>query len=245
MQVNPQITDSEGRYAWDVPEGWWMVQFVKEGYETAYSNALPVPPPQLDVNVPMVKLEPPKVEKTVWGSGGRYVDIYFSKYMDVSDLELPNAISITYILGDVTIAEISGDITFPVGIKTGVKDMEALNNGEELQLTRVVRFAPISPLVEGEEYKLTVNGAVTDYAGFSIEDDYTDTQIVPASALIESLSGRDIEVEPGKDITQIVEGAVNFIPDDSAMKGDLDKRLKFTSSHDDIVQIWDNTPDLK
>lgn len=38
---------------------------------------------------------------------------------------------------------------------------------------------------------------------------------------------------------------MNFIPDDSAMKGDLDKRLKFTSSHDDIVQIWDNTPDLK
>jgi len=236
LQVNPQITDSEGRYAWDVPEGWWMVQFVKEGYETAYSNALPVPPPQLDVNVPMVKLEPPKVEETLWGSGGRYVDIYFSKYMDVSVLTLPNAISID---------GVSGEVTFPVGIKTGVKDMEALNNEEKLQLTKVVRFVPISPLEEGEEYKLTVNGAVTDYAGFSIGEDYTDTQIVPASALIESLSGRDIEVEPGKDITQLVEGAVSFIPDDPAMEGHLDKRLKFTSSHDDIVQIWDNTPDVK
>ena len=37
-QLNPLITDSQGRYSWDVPEGWWRVKFQKEGYYTAWSE---------------------------------------------------------------------------------------------------------------------------------------------------------------------------------------------------------------
>lgn len=245
LQKNPQITDAEGRYAWDVPEGWWMVQFVKDGYQTTYSDALPVPPPQLDVNVPMVKLNSPKVEKTVWGSGGRYVDIYFSKYMDMSVLKLPNAVSITDVRGDVVSGDaILGSIKSAVPEKTGVKDLEALNDKNYLNLTKVVRFTPASPLEEGKEYNLTVNKAVTDYAGFSMEDDYAESQSVPASALIKSLSGKDIGVELGKDITQAVKDAVSFIADDPAMENSLDKRLTFTSSHDNVVRISDNLNDV-
>ena len=48
---NPLYTDEEGRYAWDVPEGWWRVKYEKEGYITAWSDWLPVPPPQTEVNV--------------------------------------------------------------------------------------------------------------------------------------------------------------------------------------------------
>lgn len=51
-QVNPLITDDQGMYAWDVPAGMWQVRFEKEGYEPAQSEWLPVPPPQLDVNIP-------------------------------------------------------------------------------------------------------------------------------------------------------------------------------------------------
>ena len=52
-QKNPLITDTEGYYAWDVPQGWWQVKYEKDGYETATSNWLPVPPPQLEINQPM------------------------------------------------------------------------------------------------------------------------------------------------------------------------------------------------
>lgn len=38
-QINPLITDSEGCYAWDVPEGWWRVK---------YENAYAAPKVQLD-----------------------------------------------------------------------------------------------------------------------------------------------------------------------------------------------------
>ena len=50
-QKNPLQTDQDGYYQWDVPEGWWRVQYEKEGYETAWSDWLPVPPPQTDVNI--------------------------------------------------------------------------------------------------------------------------------------------------------------------------------------------------
>ena len=52
-QVNPQMTDTDGRYQWDVPEGWWRVKYEKSGYKTTWSDWLPVPPPQMDVNIAM------------------------------------------------------------------------------------------------------------------------------------------------------------------------------------------------
>ena len=56
-QHNPLTTDAMGRYAWDVPEGWWRVKFEKQGYETVWSDWLPVPPPQTNVNIGMVPSE--------------------------------------------------------------------------------------------------------------------------------------------------------------------------------------------
>ena len=56
-QANPLTTDAEGRYAWDVPEGWWRVKYEKDGYETTWSEWLPVPPPQTEVNIGMTPLE--------------------------------------------------------------------------------------------------------------------------------------------------------------------------------------------
>ena len=50
-QSNPLLTNKDGKYAWDVPEGWWRVKYEKEGYITAWSDWLPVPPPQTEVNV--------------------------------------------------------------------------------------------------------------------------------------------------------------------------------------------------
>ena len=55
-QMNPLLTDEEGRYAWDVPEGWWRVSYEKEGYETTWSEWLPVPPPQTEVNIGLMPI---------------------------------------------------------------------------------------------------------------------------------------------------------------------------------------------
>lgn len=52
-QINPQITDSEGWFMWDVPEGLWQVKIEAEGYETYTTEWLPVLPVQTDVNIPL------------------------------------------------------------------------------------------------------------------------------------------------------------------------------------------------
>ena len=72
-QTNPILTDAEGKYAWDVPEGWWRVKYEKAGYETVWSEWMTVPPEQTDVNIGMTAtgaavFEPALVSSTADGA---------------------------------------------------------------------------------------------------------------------------------------------------------------------------------
>ncbi len=78
-QVNPQLTDQQGMYAWMVPAGQWQVLYEKDGYETQRSAWLPVPPPQLDVNVGMVRRAQPALSEG--HAYERAIDVSFSLYM--------------------------------------------------------------------------------------------------------------------------------------------------------------------
>ena len=79
-QQNPLITDENGRYRWDVPDGMhWRVEYKKDGYDTAYSQWLPVPPVQTDVNVGLVSHAAPKVEDIRLTP--KYLRVSFDKYM--------------------------------------------------------------------------------------------------------------------------------------------------------------------
>lgn len=87
-QINPLITDANGEYAWDVPAGSWQVKFEKEGYETAYSEWMPVPPPQTEVHADLVSNAAPEVKSvSVYSTGIR---IEFSQYMDMSSVNTSN-----------------------------------------------------------------------------------------------------------------------------------------------------------
>ena len=52
-QPNPLTTDALGQYQWMVPDGWWQVRYTLDGYETVFSDWLPVPPVQTEVNIEM------------------------------------------------------------------------------------------------------------------------------------------------------------------------------------------------
>ena len=83
-QINPLVTDAEGSYSWFVPEGLWQVRFSKEGYADTQTEWLPVPPPQLEVNIPMTRLD-----------GVLLGDANDDKFIDVADITAIAA----YILG--------------------------------------------------------------------------------------------------------------------------------------------------
>ena len=74
-QENPMITTESGKYAWDVPEGWWRVKYEKDGYETTWSEWMTVPPIQTEVNVGMKST-----------SGSLLGDINNDKSVDAKDL---------------------------------------------------------------------------------------------------------------------------------------------------------------
>ncbi len=87
-QINPQLTAEDGSYMWDVPFGEWKVKFEKEGYETAYTDWLPVPPPQIGINIPMKSTQKPNVKDVV--ESGSAIVLNFDKYMQVDTINSSN-----------------------------------------------------------------------------------------------------------------------------------------------------------
>ncbi|MGG1517940.1 S-layer homology domain-containing protein [Paenibacillus oryzisoli] len=153
-QTNPLATDARGQYGWDVPEGKWKVKYEKEGYVAAYSDELDVPPPQLEVNVPLVSYAAPLPERAKAAPGGAYVDVYFSKPIDEASIQ-PDAI---------TVASESEVDTPIVGTVQAVNPVEA--NGQ--RLSSVIRFTPNEALADGM-YRVRVSEALASYAGVVID----------------------------------------------------------------------------
>ena len=78
-QTNPQITDSAGWFAWDVPEGEWKVKLTAEGYENAESEWLPVLSVQTDVNIDMRSKLRPEISKAEYNSS--CATVTFTRHM--------------------------------------------------------------------------------------------------------------------------------------------------------------------
>jgi len=164
-QDNPIFTDEYGMYAWDVPDGLWQVKFEKEGYETTYSEWLPVPPPQLDVNIAMKQ----NVQPTVMLARAYEdaVEVEFDKYM------MPELLTTENI-------RVIAPSNSPGGGEIAVEGtIELLNNeasyeGSTETFASKIRFNAAQPFTE-EEITLMVSNRVKSYAGICMQDDYQQT----------------------------------------------------------------------
>ena len=145
-QQNPLFTDENGMYRWDVPQGLWQVKFEKEGYQTVYSEWLPVPPPQLDVNIAMTQLSQPTVKNAMAYEEG--VEVEFDKFMDPATLNVANI-----------------QVTLNDSIVNGTVELlneEAIGENAEQTYASKVRFLmPDSlQLTSTDEVVLTVSSSV-------------------------------------------------------------------------------------
>ena len=156
-QENPVLTDKEGMYAWDVPQGLWQVKFEKEGYETAYSEWLPVPPPQLDVNIAMVQNRQPEVKEVHAFKDG--VEISFDKYM------LPAYLTTSNI-------KVSQGGKYVEG-KIVLVDEEISGNGSDAKYASTVRFVPNAEFAGNTKVSLMVNNRVKSYADIPMAETFT------------------------------------------------------------------------
>jgi len=178
-QINPQYTDADGRYQWDVPMGQWLVKYSKEGYydtdsrnDPAANEAgyLPVPPPQVDVNTAMVSKAAPEVESVnVYNDE---VQIIFTQYMDLSSVNTTN-------------------VTVKAGGKTVSGTIEPVNaeyNYEgTVQYASIFRFRPKTEL-SGQTTVSICN--TINYAGAKQLEQYAQTKTVvvkPQSIVTDTL----------------------------------------------------------
>ncbi|MCD7972114.1 MAG: chitobiase/beta-hexosaminidase C-terminal domain-containing protein [Candidatus Azobacteroides sp.] len=155
-QENPLVTDEYGLYGWDVPSGEWQVKYEKEGYETTYSEWLPVPPPQLDVNIGMVQNTQPYVQAVMGYESG--IEVIFDKFM------MPATLTTFQIV--VT----RNGILEAGAVELLNAESNPYNKDEEFAST--VRFVPYTPFAITDQVIISVSRKVMSYAGISMENDF-------------------------------------------------------------------------
>ncbi len=162
-QINPQTTGTDGGYYWDVPQGEWKVVFHKDGYkdtDTSINEAsnddgwLPVPPPQVDINVGMVSTSAPKITYTEAYTDG--VDLVFSQYMGIASVQ--RAVSLA-----------RNGANIPVSVKA----VDAESNAENTAQYATRFLVTTNDGNNSGKLKISVTNAAVNYAGTPLESAYT------------------------------------------------------------------------
>lgn len=78
-EINPDITDTDGKYGWDVPAGDWKVRFEGRGYQTSETKSMTVPPIHDQVNIGLLSIDAPEVSGVALDSTG--LEIEFDRFM--------------------------------------------------------------------------------------------------------------------------------------------------------------------
>lgn len=215
-QQNPLTTDEKGFYAWDVPQGQWQVKYEKDGYNTVYSEWLPVPPPQLDVNQGMTSAVAPEV-KSAKGYESR-IKVEFTKYMQIDSL---NSNNITLVNKKDSL--LKGAIL--------LINQEVTPGNSMVTYASKLNYVPENELAVGDTVFLKIKSDVKSYANIPMDNEYrqmiiirAEPKTIEAPAIINLASN-------GKDsITVIVTPAI-------AASG---QKLKAKSGSNALVSITPN-----
>lgn len=212
-QENPLISDDNGHYEWYVPEGWWQVEFEKEGYEKTYSDWVPVLPVQTEVNVSMKSLCAPEVQSI--NAYNDCVDITFSQYMDIYSVSTET-------------------VKVSKGGKTVAGKLEPLNaepsfTNSRTQYASKFRFVPNEEL--GGSVNVTVD-KVRSYNGLYLDTAYTaDSAVARRITKIDAPSRFVMLYNGSSDIE------IQLLPAD--LGADVD--VKVSSADNDALEISSDT----
>ena len=207
-QQNPLFTDVDGSYAWDVPEGLWQVEFEKEGYKTAYTDWVSVPPPQLDLNVEMISADLPEIEFI--NAYNDEVDVTFNQYMNVDSV----------INGNIIIIQDGKTIE---GIWEAI-DAETGPNDTDIKFATAYRFLTKSTLVGEVEYNIS---GIENYSGVKMTN-YSDRLAVDK---------RITNVELEDTVTVNYKENSKIIIKTSSAEAASGKQVKLWTTENDIISI--------
>lgn len=175
-QINPQLTDAEGMYSWYVPDGYWKVKFTKDGYITAETEWMEVPPPQLDVNIGLISTAAPAVQSI--NAYPDYVEIIFTQYMSVTKT-----------------------LTIPDGYTYEWAEKTPVNTESNICYSKVLRLIPNNKAKVGDTVSVSIEGA-ENYAGTSLSKYISGSlTVVPRPAKIVLNYEDQISVHMGENPT--------------------------------------------
>ena len=216
-----QITGTDGKFQWHVPQGLWFVTAEKEGYAPGDSgkdiaavvptgsgdntvNWLPVLPEQLNVNIPLISYDPPDAEVEYRPDG---VYIQFSKYMDDTTLTT----------GNFTLT-CNGQ---PVSVTVEPLDREQAPANIDYSGTAPWYTSQIkleADLTNGDEVSLTIGQNVKTYAGIAWGGTEALTGTVAEAATVDaptfSSSGGSVPYGTTITLEDIPEGAAVYYTTD-------------------------------
>ena len=215
-QTNPLTTDANGSYAWDVPIGEWQVRFEKDGYQSAASEWLPVPPPQTEVNAALVSNAVPQLSAA--SAYENEIRMEFSQYMR------PETVNAERVHVTADGNAVPGEV-LPVNLEASFDD-------PSISYASVYRFVPEIDL-EGE-IAITVDAAVENYAGAVMKEAATKTAFVERKPL--SLSApKNVEIDA--DSSKVVE--VKVLPEGAG----LNRKIIVSSSVPGMINAEDGMTD--
>lgn len=170
-QENPLTTDALGQYMWMVGSGYYKVIVSSEGYETAESDWLPVPPVQTDVNLALVSRKAPAIIRAA--ADCHSITVLFDRYVR-ADTEWIDGIRVVN----------SSDEEVPCGYKEH-PDLVWSESYGALSREFVLVFEEEQNI--GEELTVRFDN-VTSYAGVSAQNLMATATVAPAIGSVSILS---------------------------------------------------------
>ena len=223
-QINPQVTGEFGLYEWYVPDGYWQVRCEKDGYLTACTDWLPVPPPQMDVNIAMTSLSAPEI--TYVNAYDDSVVLEFSQYMN------PDSINKKTVQVTVNGKEITG--------KLNAENPEAAPDGSSYSKRFV--FTPDSGSLSGN-VGVTVKNA-QNYARSAMDGVFTQT--VTVEPKIESITCEEnLTVNYGEPVTAVVTLSPAEAAAGTEVRVSIDNGSVLSAETDAVVVGADGTAKVK
>ena len=231
-EVNPQTTDTFGKFGWMTPIGQWKVVVNKDGYETADSSHDPaalngwllVPPPQVDVNIGLVSTAAPTVSSVT--ATADTVQVVFSQYMDIVALETDNSL----------ISVSQGGQNIPVSFAFADREVSPTDNskyyGRILNITRT----------DGEKFaqdilSLKVKKQFVNYAGTAFTDDYTASDLPLSQLVAEIIPG----YEKGITATAGKERTISVTVKDSSGNSVAGEAVTMSAAYGDLLILGNTT----
>ncbi len=162
-QVNPLYSDKNGRYGWDVVQGDWRVIFAKDGYETYTSRTVTVPPPETELNVPLISKRALDAEVELLDNYS--ILVRFNRPVKEKDLS-----SLIRVVRQDTGKEVDGGLILQhwSGYKETTSGVFIEDDTEKL--SKEVIFNIIASDISIGDYTVIIDKEVTDYRGEKLKE---------------------------------------------------------------------------